>query len=160
MTRVVAPAALTELAGTELGKTDWRVITQDMVDRFADLSGDHQWVHVDRERAAAGPFGAPIAHGFLVLAMVTAMMYEVVRIEDVELMLNKGLNRTRITAPVRVGDRVRGRVTVTSARARPNGYFEVVFGIAVELDGGREPVLVTDLVLLLQTVPARAATGR
>lgn len=148
MTRV---ADLTELTGsTSLGVSEWHVVTQDMVDRFADLTGDHQWLHTDVDRATDGPFGAPIAHGFLVLAMTTMLLSEIIQVDGASLVLNQGVGRTRILAPVRIGDRIRARAHVVSARQRPRGYWEGVFGIAVESSAGEDVVLTTELTLLHQ----------
>jgi acyl dehydratase len=147
VTRVADPAELTE--STSLGVSEWHVVTQEMVDRFADLTGDHQWLHTDARRAGEGPFGAPIAHGFLVLAMTTMLLSEIIRVDGASLVLNQGVGRTRILAPVRVGDRIRARAHVVSARQRPRGYWEGVFGIAVE-STGEDVVLTTELTLLHQ----------
>lgn len=147
MTRVAAPAELTE--STSLGVSEWHVVTQETVDQFAGLTGDHQWLHTDVRRATDGPFGAPIAHGFLVLAMTTMLLSEIIEVDGASLVLNQGVGRTRILAPVRVGDRIRARAHVVSARQRPRGYWEGVFGIAVE-SAGEDVVLTTELTLLHQ----------
>jgi acyl dehydratase len=150
MKRLTHPEQLSDVVGDDLGVSEWRQVTQEMVDQFASMTGDFQWVHTDVPRAVAGPFGAPIAHGFLVLAMTTALLSEIVQVDGAKLILNRGLRQARISAPVRVGDRIRVRATVVSARGRPHGYWEAVFGIAVESTGADDPVLTADLVFLYQ----------
>jgi acyl dehydratase len=149
MKRLTTPEHLNSVVGDDLGVTGWRQVTQEMVDQFAMTTGDHQWVHTDVPWAVAGPFGAPIAHGFLVLAITTALLSsEIIQVDGAKLILNRGLRQARISAPVRVGDRIRVRARVVSARGRPHGYWEAVFGIAVESTGADDPVLTADLVFL------------
>src|SRR4051794_41564812 len=100
-------AELTAAEGAELGPTGWLVVDQARVDQFAEATDDHQWIHVDPERAAAGPFGGTIAHGYLTLSLLPALMAEVWRVEDARLGINYGLNRVRFPSPVPVGSRVR-----------------------------------------------------
>lgn len=146
--RTVGLADLASLAGQELGTSRWHRIDQDTVDRFAALTNDHQWIHVDPVRAASGPFGTPVAHGFLVLALIPAMVNEAVTVSGVRYTLNKGLDRVRLNTPVRVGDQVRARVTVASARPRPRDHQECVFAVRVEGADPQTPVLRVKLTYL------------
>ena len=108
--------------GQEVAVTDWITITQEQVNQFAQATGDHQWIHVDPERAKAGPFGAPIAHGFLTLSLIPRFFDLGIQIEGARMGVNYGLNRVRFTAPVPVGSRVRARLTLRPPRRwRPMG---------------------------------------
>lgn len=150
MRRFAGPGELCSVAGRRLGSSGWRTITQDMVRRFAEETGDKQWIHVDVERATAGPFGAPVAHGYHLLALLPGLMNEVFLVADVRLVLNKALRQLRFLAPVRVGDRVRAVVDLVSARQRPRGYWEAVFRITAEIENREEPALTTEIVFLYQ----------
>ncbi len=136
--------------GTELGVSDWLVVGQDMIDRFADVTGDHQWIHVDRERAAAGPFGGTIAHGFLTLSLLPALSpQDWLAIPGVIGALNYGLNRVRFLTPVRAGSRVRGRVRMRSLEARGGGRVLVGNEATVEIEGEERPALVAETLVLV-----------
>jgi acyl dehydratase len=137
---------LLRLAGTELEPSDWLDITQDRVDRFADATGDHQWIHVDVERARSGPFGGTIAHGYLTLAMLIPMWSEVLRIEGIGMAVNYGLNKVRLPAPVPVGSKIRLRARVESAREVAGGGVELTVAMTVERDGADKPVAVAETV--------------
>lgn len=131
--------------GEQLGPTDWITIDQDRIDRFADATHDHQWIHVDPERAAAGPFGATIAHGFLTLTMLPEFLSALYRVEGVKLALNYGLNKVRLPSPVLVGSRV--RATTTIAEVTPlEGAVQIVWSTVVEIEGGAKPALVAESV--------------
>src|SRR3954454_2388738 len=106
---------LTTLVGEHLGYSDYVEITQDQVNEFADATGDHQWIHVDVERAKAGPFGGPIAHGFLTLSLLPKFFETALEVRDARMGVNYGLNKVRFTAPVPVGSRLRGRLTLLAA---------------------------------------------
>lgn len=108
-TVVLGLAGLSSLVGSELGTSDWHEVTQSQVDAFADATGDHQWIHVDPERAAKSPFGSTIAHGYLTLALVPALLAEAVRVEGISMGVNYGANRIRFPSPVPVGSRLRLR---------------------------------------------------
>jgi acyl dehydratase len=131
--------------GTELGTSGWRDVDQARIDRFADATDDHQWIHVDRERAAAGPFGGTIAHGFLTLSLVPALVGEVVAVEC-SMAVNYGLNRVRFPAPVPSASRLRAVVTLASA-ADVEGGVQAVYGVEVRRDGGAKPVCVAEQVV-------------
>lgn len=120
------------LAGQDLGEGAWRVITQDQVNMFADATDDHQWIHVDVARAQAGPFGAPIAHGFLTLSLVPALMHEVLAVDGVRMAINYGLNRVRFISPLRVGSRVRARGQCHSVEEVEGGVQVVNRGVSMQ----------------------------
>jgi acyl dehydratase len=139
---------LPTLIGNTVGVSSWRPVSQEMVDRFAELTGDFQWVHVDQERAVKGPFGVTIAHGMFTVSMVPPMILEVLAVEDADLIVNKGFDRVRLGNPVPVGSRIRGTVTVASVRPRPRGYHEVRLSVAVAVDGQAGTALTADAILL------------
>ena len=132
---------LTALVGQHGGDSDWLEITQDRVSRFADATGDHQWIHVDPERAAAGPFGGPIAHGYLTLSLVSYFLPQVWRVEGFGMGVNYGLERLRFPAPVPVGSRVRLRADLAEATPVEGGV-QAAVDLTVEVDGGPKPALV------------------
>src|SRR5436190_18620757 len=149
--REVTPGAperptLRQLVGRELGPTAWREIDQARVDAFAAATDDPQWIHVDPERAAAGPFGTTIAHGFLTLSLLVSMLAEVLAVDGYALTVNYGLNRVRFPAPVPVGRRIRARFRVDSVEEVTGGD-QAFVSATVESDGGEKPVCVAELVL-------------
>ena len=146
-THLDTPTALLDLSGHTLGTTNWLDITQDQVNRFADATDDHQWIHTDPARAAEGPFGGTIAHGYLTLSLAPMVLAEVLEIDDTTAALNYGLNKVRFPAPVPVGARLRATVTVTSAQQKPAGI-ETVFGLTYEVEGGGRPACIADVVVL------------
>lgn len=146
-TRVERPADILDLVGKDLGTADWVTVTQDQVNLFADATGDHQWIHTDPERAASGPFKGTIAHGFLTLSFTPKALEDVLVIDEVEAVLNYGLNKVRFPAPVPVGSKVRGTVRVVSARQRPAGV-ETVFNVTFESDSASKPVCIAEWVVI------------
>ena len=130
------------LAGTELGETAWREITQEMINTFADATDDHQWIHTDPERAADGPFGAPIAHGFLTLSLIIPFWGELFDVEDVGTKLNYGLEKVRFTAPVPVGSRVRMHGTISDVQEVKGGGLHLVVDASFEVEGQERPAVV------------------
>lgn len=149
----IAVGALTELAGQEIGASRWRTVDSRAVAAFADATDDHQWIHVDPVRAGQGPFGAPVAHGFLVLALVPALIDEAVPVGGVDHVINKGVAAARFLAPVIVGDRIRGVVGVQDARPRPRGLWEVTWTVAVESRARAAVALRTTVTYLYQARP-------
>ena len=137
---------LRDLVGRELGPTSWMEITQERIDAFAAATDDPQWIHVDRARAAAGPFGTTIAHGFLTLSLCVAMLREVLPAGG-GMTLNYGTNRVRFTAPVPSGSRIRGRFRVLSVDEVELGRRETIEA-TVELEGADKPACVAELVVL------------
>ncbi|MBF6212213.1 MaoC family dehydratase [Nocardia puris] len=146
-THLTDPAELLDLVGENLGTGDWLQITQGQVNLFADATGDHQWIHTDPERAAAGPFGGTIAHGYLTLSLAPAAISEVLTIDNLTAALNYGLDKVRFPAPVPVGSKLRTTVTVRAARRKPAGL-EAVFGLTFEVEGSERPACVADVVVL------------
>jgi acyl dehydratase len=145
-TTVDGPAELVALAGRDLGTSEWLEITQERIDTFAEATGDHQWIHVDPERAKAGPFGTTVAHGYLTLSLVIPLWTELLRIEGIAMAVNYGLNKVRFPAPVPVGSRIRLAATVAEARAVGGNGVEVVADLTVEVDGAGKPAAVAQAV--------------
>ncbi len=138
--------AFGELAGqigAQLGPTEWLVIDQARIDRFAEATDDHQWIHVDPEAAADGPFGATIAHGYLTLALVNRFMPDLLTVTDASLGVNYGCGRVRFPSPVRVGSRIRGRGELISAEPAGGGL-QVLVRVTVEIEGQERPACVAD----------------
>jgi acyl dehydratase len=129
--------------GTYVGTGEWLTVDQAQVDLFADATHDHQWIHVDPERARAGPFGAPIAHGLLTLSLLPELVDGVYAVEGARMGVNYGFNRVRFTAPVRVGGRVRARVELLDVVDVVGGV-QLTTGITVELEGSPRPALVAE----------------
>jgi len=132
---------LKKLAGSDLGTSEWIEVTQERIDTFADATGDHQWIHVDPEKAAAGPFGAPIAHGYLTLSLFIPLFTELLDVEGVSTKVNYGLNKVRFPAPVKVGSRIRLAGKLASVEDVPGGVQIAVDG-TIEIDGGPKPAAV------------------
>ncbi|MDV6264726.1 MaoC family dehydratase [Rhodococcoides yunnanense] len=139
-------ADLEAAVGKELGPTEWFAIGQDRVDGFADVTEDHQWIHVDTEKAADGPFGATIAHGFLSLSLVPYFVSQVRRIEGAKMGVNYGLDRVRFPSPVRVGSRIRARTLVKTADLIDEDSIQLVMRTTIEVEGSEKPGCVADLV--------------
>lgn len=141
MTTTVTYADAPNLAGTDLGWTDWLEITQDRVDLFADATDDHQWIHVDPERAKSGPFGGAIAHGFLSLSLAIRFWSELFDMEGVTTKVNYGLEKVRFVSPVRVGGRVRMHAVITEV-AEIGGGYQFTVDQTIESEGGTKPAVV------------------
>jgi acyl dehydratase len=139
---------LAEAAGCELGTSDWLEITQDRVDLFAEATGDHQWIHVDVARAAEGPFGGTIAHGYLTLSLIPLLGSQVFDLQTPGAKLNYGVNKVRFPHPVRVGQRVRLTVTLGEVAEIPTGR-QLTLRHHVEIDGESKPACVAETVVLL-----------
>lgn len=140
-------ATLAELAactGQEVAVSDWITITQQQVNLFAEATGDHQWIHVDVEKAAAGPFGGPIAHGFLTLSLLPRFFESSFDITGSRMGVNYGLNKVRFTAPVPVGSRLRARMKLLAAEAIDNAGMQMNWEVTVEREGSPKPVCVAE----------------
>lgn len=138
---------LTELAalvGQEVATSDWITVTQQQVDLFAEATGDHQWIHVDVERAKAGPFGAPIAHGFLTLSLLPKFFQSALEVLDTRMGVNYGLNRVRFTAPVPVGSRLRAHLKLLACEPIADNGFQMTWGVTVEREGSDKPACVAE----------------
>jgi acyl dehydratase len=131
--------------GVEFGPSSWIDVSQERIDAFAEATGDHQWIHVDRERAAAGPFGTTIGHGYLTLSLLPVMSYEVVPRQGGGMAVNYGLNRVRFPSPVPSGSRVRGSFRVDSVDEFEGG-FQATMTATVEREAGEKPVCVAEVV--------------
>jgi acyl dehydratase len=131
------------LAGQELGSSEWHEIAQERVNTFADATGDHQWIHVDPERAAAGPFGGTIAHGYLTLSLLPQATFALMHVEDASAAINYGLNKVRFPAPVPVGSRIRTSYRIADV-AEVEGGVQVTTVGTVEREGGEKPVCVAE----------------
>lgn len=139
---------LTAAKGTHLGYSDWLTVDQERVNTFADATGDHQWIHVDQERAAAGPFGGTIAHGYLTLALIPLLVKEIYRVDGIRMGINYGSDKVRFPAVVPVGSRVRaGLELVDVAEAKQGKRFTM--RVTVEIEGGEKPACVAETVVLL-----------
>jgi acyl dehydratase len=138
-------AGLAAQAGADLGRTGWMEITQDRVDRFADATDDHQWIHVDAERARGGPFGGTIAHGYLTLSLLIPLFSELLEVRGVSMGVNYGLNKVRFPAPVRVGAKIRLAGRLGEVTDVPGGV-QVVADFTVEVDGSDKPACVAQAV--------------
>jgi acyl dehydratase len=136
---------LREQVGQEIGTSDWILIDQDRIESFAHATGDFQWIHLDHERAAAGPFGRTIAHGFLTLSLLPALFETAFEIADAKMGLNYGLNRVRFPAPVPSGSRVRGHFKLLGFEPIEGGA-QMVVEVTVELEGSSKPVCVAESV--------------
>ena len=132
------------LAGRDLGRSEWRVVTQDAVDMFADVSGDAQWIHVDRQRAADGPYGGTIAHGLMTLSWGVPLLAELLVVSGVRLALNYGSNRVRFPAPVPVGCRVRLHAVITAVRRVPGNGVEMERALTFEIEDADKPACVSE----------------
>jgi acyl dehydratase len=138
-------AGMQALVGQELGSSDWLTIEQDRIDQFALATGDHQWIHTDPARAASGPFGATVAHGFLTLSLVPVLSEGAFAVADVRLGVNYGLNRVRFAAPVRVGSRVRGHYKLLAYEPLEGGA-QMTVQATIELEGSSKPACVAETV--------------
>ncbi|GAA3890452.1 MaoC family dehydratase [Streptomyces sedi] len=134
-----SPDELPGAIGEPLGPTEWLLVDQRRIDQFAEATGDHQWIHTHRERAATGPFGATIAHGYLTLALLPVLTPQLLRVEGVRMALNYGSNRVRFPAPLPVDSRVRAHGSVVNAEPVPGGW-QLTLAVTVEREGGARPV--------------------
>ncbi|WP_067675204.1 MaoC family dehydratase [Nocardia miyunensis] len=146
MTEFANLEEFTAAVGTEIGVSDWMTIDQQRVDTFADATGDHQWIHVDPEKAAHGPFGGPIAHGFLTLSLSVPLVNQATSVGGVRLGINYGLNKVRFITPVPVGGRIRARVSLDSVREIPGGV-QAERGVTIELEGADKPACVAESIV-------------
>jgi acyl dehydratase len=144
MGETITRAEYEALLGKEMGVSSWYDITQDRIDQFADCTEDWQFIHVDPEKAKQTPFGTTIAHGFLTLSMLSAMVYEMPSIEGVVMGVNYGMNKVRFVSPVPVGSRVRGRFVLTDFTEIRPGEVQTTTTVTVEIEGQEKPALVAE----------------
>jgi acyl dehydratase len=146
-TVVSDPKALLDLQGRHIGTSEWLPITQERINLFADATGDHQWIHVDPERASAGPYGTTVAHGYLTLSLAPIFLAELLEVGQVQAAVNYGLDKVRFPAPVPVDSKIRGNLTLTSARERGPAV-EATFHLVFEVQGSERPACVADFLVL------------
>lgn len=137
---------LAACVGQEVATSDWITVTQEQVNKFADATGDHQWIHIDIEKAKVGPFGGPIAHGFLTLSLLPTIFETGVEVVESRMGVNYGLNRVRFMSPVLVGSRLRGRMKLLSAEPIANAGFQMTWETTIELEGASKPACVAESV--------------
>lgn len=136
---------LRSAAGERLGVSEWLTVEQERIDRFADATGDHQWIHVDPEKAAAGPFGTTIAHGFLTLSLLPCLVAQIYRVDGAKMGVNYGLNKMRFPAPVPVGSKVRANAELAEVDEVAGGL-QLVVRVTLEIEGGDKPGCVAEWV--------------
>ena len=136
---------LRALVGQELGVSEWMTVTQEQINKFAEATGDHQWIHIDPERAKAGPFGTTIAHGFLTLSLIPEIAQSAMAIDDVRMSVNYGLNRVRFMAPVPSGSRLRGHLKLAAFEPIAGGA-QLITEITIEREGADKPACVAETV--------------
>ena len=139
---------LREAKDVDLGASEWIEITQERIDGFADATDDHQWIHVDPEKAKDGPFGTTIAHGYLTISLLPAMVTSIVKVTGVQMGVNYGIDKMRLTAPVKVGSRVRAKGRLVDAQDKGGGVLYKV-AVEVEIDGEDRPALVGEVLYLV-----------
>jgi acyl dehydratase len=144
-TRIDGIAGLQQRVGDHLGYSEWHEVTQEQVNLFADATGDHQWIHVDVERAKAGPFGGPIAHGYLTLSLTPALLSEILEVSGIAMAVNYGLNKLRFPAPVPVGSKVRAGANLDHVEDVAGGV-QVTITLTFEIEGGTKPVCVAEIL--------------
>ncbi|HYF18262.1 MAG TPA: MaoC family dehydratase [Ramlibacter sp.] len=137
---------LPPLVGQELAVSDWITVTQQQIDLFAQATGDHQWIHVDVEKAKAGPFGGPIAHGFLTLSLLPMFYDNALDIRGTRMGVNYGLNKVRFTSPVPVGSRLRARVVLLACEPIEGNGMQLTFKVTVEREGADKPVCIAESI--------------
>jgi acyl dehydratase len=138
------PQQLFACAGQEIAVSDWITLDQRHINMFADATEDHQWIHVDLERAKAGPYGSTIAHGFLTLSLVSRFYEQALKINGVREVINYGVNRVRFPSPVPVNSRLRGHIKLNSVEQAKDGSYQVVWGVVIEREGGEKPACVAE----------------
>jgi acyl dehydratase len=145
-TTIAHPKELLTMVGEDLGTSPWVEVSQEMIDLFADATGDHQWIHVDVERAKEGPFGGPIAHGYLTLSLLIPLWSKILLFEELDLAVNYGLNKVRFPAPVPAGSRVRVGATLAGAEEVPGGGVQATIDAVMHVDGADKPVCIAQMV--------------
>ncbi|HEX2485266.1 MAG TPA: MaoC family dehydratase [Myxococcota bacterium] len=148
-----SPAELRKAVGQALGESAWLEVTQERVNLFADATDDHQWIHVDPARAKAGPFGAPIAHGYLTLSLVSRFLPEIVAVKAISMGVNYGVDRVRFPSPVKVGARIRARGELLEAEPQKDGSVQAKIRVTIDIEGQEKPACVAET--LSRYYPAR-----
>ena len=140
------PSELAAAIGKQLGQSEWLEISQERIDQFADATGDHQWIHVDPERAKTGPFGTCIAHGYLTQSLVNHFLPQILEVRGISMGINYGSDRVRFPAPVPVGSRIRGSGELLGVETTKDGGVQAVVRVTVEIEGGDRPGCVIDTI--------------
>jgi acyl dehydratase len=138
---------LTALVGQEVATSEWVTVTQQQIDLFAEATGDHQWIHVDPERAKSGPFGGAIAHGYLTLSLLPLLFANAMKVEGTRMGVNYGLNKVRFITPVPAGGRIRGRIKLLSSEPIAGGGVQQTWETTVELEGATKPACVAESIV-------------
>ena len=161
MPREISLIDIQDLVGTEVGVSDWITVDQPMIDLFADATHDHQFIHVDPQRAAAdSPFGGTIAHGFLTLSLLSAMNFDCVpKVREQTMGINYGFDRVRFMSPVKSGARVRGHFKLTEARFRGAGMLMTTYEVSVEIENEQKPALTANWITIVQFDPKDRPEG-
>jgi len=152
MTTTLTMSELEDVGERELGASEWVEITQEQVNQFADATGDHQWIHVDPEAARNGPFGGPIAHGYLTLSLLPQLMPQVMTISDAVMGVNYGVEKVRFTSPVPVGSRVRLHATLKGSEPKGPGRLNRI-GVQMEIEGQEKPAMVGEVLFMAFGAP-------
>jgi len=139
---------LREAKDYDLGASDWVTVEQDAVNSFADATNDHNWIHVDQERAAEGPFGGTIGHGYLSLSLIPGLLYTMMNVTDARMGLNYGIEKVRFTSPVPVGSRVRLKAKIVSSEPKNNGVLYRLT-VEIEIEGAEKPAMVGEVLYLI-----------
>ena len=143
---VPKPADLPQHVGAVLGETEWLEISQERINTFADATGDHQWIHVDVEKAKDGPFGAPIAHGYLTASLANLFLPQLLEVQNTSMGVNYGCDKIRFPSPVPVGSKIRGTGTVTSVEETKDGGFQVKVTITIQIEGNDRPACIIETI--------------
>ena len=146
MTRFDSADSILAAIGKTLGESEWLAITQERVNQFADATDDHQWIHVDLEKSKQGPFGAPIAHGYLTLSLCSRFLPQIVQVSGVKMGVNYGTEKVRFPSPVKVGSRIRGRGELVAAERTRDGAVQATIRVTVEIENGAKPACVADTI--------------
>jgi len=155
MAKTVTVQDIPASIGQEVGCSGWRAVTQAMIDQFADATDDHQFIHVDKERAAQTPFGTTIAHGFLTLSLLSTLAYEALpALEGQKLGINYGFDKVRFMAPVKSGQKVRARFVLSDAEIRPSGRLVFRYAVTLEIENNKKPALTADWITIAMVAPA------
>ena len=146
MTKFDSPDSILSSIGKALGESEWLAITQERVNQFADATDDHQWIHVDVEKSKKGPFGAPIAHGYLTLSLCSRFLPQIVQVRGVRMGINYGTEKVRFPSPVKVGSRIRGRGELVAAERTKDGAVQATIRVTVQIENGDKPACVADTI--------------
>jgi acyl dehydratase len=143
---IANPSELTQHVGADLGQTEWLEISQERINTFADATGDHQWIHVDVEKARGGPFGAPIAHGYLTASLANLFLPQLLEVQNTSMGVNYGCDKIRFPSPVVVGSKIRGTGAITSVEPTKDGGFQVKVTITIQIEGNDRPACIIETI--------------